>query len=221
MKTANSIRVKSGVVEVSEMMEPKKHEYFESGFSVDDLSRRQYDELLKNQDELIAFESSFVAVGNPEETIAMIKKVDLLNKMFDLVTAKNDIPIDGIYEVPKGLVYEIKQEMSAGWVPTYNNPDNSGLEPSAEIIDVAICSFAKEETYKLSRPVEGGELGTEMSYSPKEEKEEEPVFEENKIATIAQWVIDNRYPKSENDKISDFEMFTSICEKIQDLISKP
>lgn len=34
---------------------------------------------------------------------------------------------------------------------------------------------------------------------------------------IAQWVIDNRYPKSENNKVSDFEMFTTIVEKINGL----
>lgn len=27
---------------------------------------------------------------------------------------------------------------------------------------------------------------------------------------IAQWIIDNRYPKSENDKVSDFEMYHCI-----------
>ena len=31
---------------------------------------------------------------------------------------------------------------------------------------------------------------------------------------IAQWVIDNRYPKNENDKISDFEMYHEIINKI-------
>lgn len=31
---------------------------------------------------------------------------------------------------------------------------------------------------------------------------------------IAQWVIDNRYPKNENDKISDFEMFCFIKDNI-------
>ena len=38
---------------------------------------------------------------------------------------------------------------------------------------------------------------------------------------IAQWVIDNRYPKSENQKISDFEMFNYIVEKIQQLKNQP
>lgn len=32
---------------------------------------------------------------------------------------------------------------------------------------------------------------------------------------IAQWVIDNRYPKSELDKISDFELYTELSDKIQ------
>lgn len=29
-------------------------------------------------------------------------------------------------------------------------------------------------------------------------------------ANLAQWVISNRYPKSENDKVSDFEMYNYI-----------
>ena len=32
------------------------------------------------------------------------------------------------------------------------------------------------------------------------------------IQEIAQWVIDNRYPKSENDKVSDFEMYHALIE---------
>ena len=34
---------------------------------------------------------------------------------------------------------------------------------------------------------------------------------------IAQFVIDNRYPKSENDKISDAEMYHAIVEQIASL----
>jgi hypothetical protein len=34
---------------------------------------------------------------------------------------------------------------------------------------------------------------------------------------IAQWVIDNRYPKSETDKISDIEMYHFIADRIHDL----
>jgi hypothetical protein len=33
---------------------------------------------------------------------------------------------------------------------------------------------------------------------------------------IAQWVIDNRYPKSENDKMSDHELFHQLVDKIRD-----
>lgn len=35
---------------------------------------------------------------------------------------------------------------------------------------------------------------------------------------IAQWVIDNRYPKSENEKVSDHEMYHYILEKINILL---
>jgi hypothetical protein len=31
---------------------------------------------------------------------------------------------------------------------------------------------------------------------------------------IAQWVIDNRYPKSENEKVPDIEMYNYIVEEI-------
>ena len=34
---------------------------------------------------------------------------------------------------------------------------------------------------------------------------------------IAQWVIDNRYPKSEDNKVSDFEMYNQLVEDIRDL----
>ena len=37
---------------------------------------------------------------------------------------------------------------------------------------------------------------------------------------IAQWVIDNRYPKSENDKISDLEMYHEIVDSIEKLCIK-
>ena len=32
---------------------------------------------------------------------------------------------------------------------------------------------------------------------------------------IAQWVIDNRYPKSENNKMSDFELYHELVIKIE------
>ena len=35
---------------------------------------------------------------------------------------------------------------------------------------------------------------------------------------IAQWVIDNRYAKSEYEKVSDFEMYHTIVEQIEALI---
>ena len=34
---------------------------------------------------------------------------------------------------------------------------------------------------------------------------------------IAQWVINNRYPKSENDKVSDAEMYHELVESIDKL----
>jgi hypothetical protein len=43
-----------------------------------------------------------------------------------------------------------------------------------------------------------------------------PVQQGKEIAEkIAQWVIDNRYPKSENNKMSDFEMYHELVDKIQ------
>jgi len=42
---------------------------------------------------------------------------------------------------------------------------------------------------------------------------------------IAQWVIDNRYSKSEKEKVSDFEMYNLLIEKIEALsiceVTKP
>ena len=38
---------------------------------------------------------------------------------------------------------------------------------------------------------------------------------------IAQWVIDNRYPKSENEKVSDVEMYHELVESIEKLCNIP
>ncbi len=34
---------------------------------------------------------------------------------------------------------------------------------------------------------------------------------------IAQWVIDNRYPKSEKEKVSDLEMYNHIVDNIHEI----
>ena len=39
----------------------------------------------------------------------------------------------------------------------------------------------------------------------------------SEVEEIAQWVIDNRYPKSEYEKISDSEMYNLLIEKISNL----
>jgi hypothetical protein len=39
-----------------------------------------------------------------------------------------------------------------------------------------------------------------------------------KPGEIAQWVIDNRYPKSEHEKIGDAEMYHTIIEKINQVL---
>lgn len=41
------------------------------------------------------------------------------------------------------------------------------------------------------------------------------------IEEIAQWVIDNRYPKSENDKVSDFEMYQTLIEVMNKALRQP
>ena len=38
---------------------------------------------------------------------------------------------------------------------------------------------------------------------------------------IAQWVIDNRYPKSENNKVSDTEMYQTLIEAINQVLRQP
>ncbi len=37
---------------------------------------------------------------------------------------------------------------------------------------------------------------------------------------IAQWVIDNRYPKNENNKISDSELYHELTDKIKEFASQ-
>ena len=41
------------------------------------------------------------------------------------------------------------------------------------------------------------------------------------IEEIAQWVINNRYPKSENDKVSDAEMFHTLVEAMNQVLRQP
>ena len=43
----------------------------------------------------------------------------------------------------------------------------------------------------------------------------------NTAEEIAQWVIYNRYPKSENEKISDAEMYNELVAKISELSTPP
>jgi hypothetical protein len=38
------------------------------------------------------------------------------------------------------------------------------------------------------------------------------------IQEIAQWVIDNRYPKSENNKVSDAEMYHTLIEAMNQVL---
>jgi len=40
-----------------------------------------------------------------------------------------------------------------------------------------------------------------------------------KTEEIAQWVIDNRYSKSENNKVSDSEMYYTLIDKINEALS--
>lgn len=42
-----------------------------------------------------------------------------------------------------------------------------------------------------------------------------------KIEEIAQWVINNRYPKSENDKVSDAEMYHTLVEAMTQVLRQP
>lgn len=41
------------------------------------------------------------------------------------------------------------------------------------------------------------------------------------IQEIAQWVIDNRYPKSENNKVSDAEMYHTLIEAMNQVLRQP
>jgi hypothetical protein len=41
------------------------------------------------------------------------------------------------------------------------------------------------------------------------------------IQEIAQWVIDNRYPKSENNKVSDAEMYHTLIEAMDQVLRQP
>lgn len=40
------------------------------------------------------------------------------------------------------------------------------------------------------------------------------------ITEVAQWVIDNRYPKSEFEKLSDHELYHGLIEKIELVLSQ-
>jgi hypothetical protein len=41
------------------------------------------------------------------------------------------------------------------------------------------------------------------------------------IQEIAQWVINNRYPKIENDKVSDAEMYHTLIEAMNQVLHQP
>jgi len=46
-------------------------------------------------------------------------------------------------------------------------------------------------------------------------------FNMKTIQEIAQWAIDNRYPKSENDLVSDFEMYHTLIEAMNQVLRQP
>ena len=52
-----------------------------------------------------------------------------------------------IFQV-EGFEYELETRFTDGWMPTYNNPDNSGCDIPAEPYQVAILKLAKEEEPK-------------------------------------------------------------------------
>lgn len=43
-------------------------------------------------------------------------------------------------------------------------------------------------------------------------------MEATEIEKIAQWVISNRYPKNEKEKVSDHEMYHALIDKIKALV---
>ena len=64
-------------------------------------------------------------------------------------------------------------------------------------------------------------LNTFFDKAEKEEKEQQTSIElpsDEEIEKIAQWVIDNRYAKSELNKVSDFEMYHHIIKLIKEQI---
>ena len=66
-------------------------------------------------------------------------------------------------------------------------------------------------------------LNTFFDKAEKEEKEQQTSIElpsDEEIEKIAQWVIDNRYAKSELNKVSDFEMYHHIIKLIKEQILK-
>lgn len=74
-----------------------------------------------------------------------------------------------IFDLPIG--YEFKEEtiLSGGWVPTYNNPDNNGLEESAEPMQVLRLVKTETKERKPSNELVGSRL---LEYVPQPEPEE-------------------------------------------------
>jgi hypothetical protein len=81
---------------------------------------------------------------------------------WNFFTVSEDLePIEGkLYPIPDGWEVEIKEVLSSGWVPSYNDPDNIGCAENAEIITVAILKKkeeVKEETQEeLWKDIENG-----------------------------------------------------------------
>lgn len=83
--------------------------------------------------------------------------------------------------------------------------------------------LSKEETTPKAKEIIGGYQPTntvDTSNPPRQKavnvkEESQPIKGTPEHLNITQWVIDNRYPKSENDKISDFELYTELAKRIE------
>ncbi len=154
MKTAKTIRVKEGRIEVSEMVHPETPPEFSNFTSNENVLKfRSYEHFMKD------FESSFVAVGNPE----IFKDSGwMYPDKSDFEYADGDDLKEGfIYPAPIGLVYEIDcRSIHCMDKVECLCVDDTVKDDECPHYDIAICSFLPKEEQQntfdwYGNPIEG------------------------------------------------------------------
>jgi len=100
----------------------------------------------------------YQAINDYQATLSRTKKESVLFEDQKLLQKLLLVPIlkpDTFYSFDFDGKVEVVTTMSDGWIPSYNNPDNSGCEQPAEPIDLAyLIPVKQEESQDLERMAE-------------------------------------------------------------------